>query len=242
MREPWKPQLPLFWLLFPSLVSIVVEAAEAGAAIKLNQANETSAVEDLSEVAVEALGDVSAVPTYISYITTVEVVTAPTVTITSFVNGPSIDIPARTASTAATSPMPTGMCNVPREGAAPCILSSNGTCIREYYDALRNCYKAGTFPTAKNLAQYFIDCQGELGDSGSFDSFRSCSLMHAKQQQGGPGALQKRSTLRLNGAVVITDDEFSDALDSAGIIMMDESEIWDLEHGSDDEFRHPPPL
>ncbi|KAF3902559.1 hypothetical protein ABW21_db0206513 [Orbilia brochopaga] len=241
MKKARNVQLPP-WLMLPFVLGAFVRSATAdapGAAIKLSQANETSRAEELSNAPLErrqASDESLSGPTYTSIITTIEVFTAPTVTITSFFDGLPVSGRAITASTAATSPTPT-------DATGSCALDSNGLCVRDYYDAMKICYSAGTLSSARNVAQHFIDCQNELGANGSYESFWSCSLEHAQRQISSSSAaaegIQKRSTLRMDGAVVVTDDELTDALDSAGIMLMDESELWDLEYGTDDEWRRP---
>ncbi|KAK6351437.1 hypothetical protein TWF718_004597 [Orbilia javanica] len=224
-RVPW---LILLWIELAGAAIL-----DAGAVVQLSQANETAAnagedgisgVEiDKRQVSEKPLGT----PTYTSYIMARETITAPPVTITSFYTGPNGEegspSPARSAgSTAASILTPTGTCSLPPTVTAPCIIGSNGKCVKDYYNALQSCYKDGTFSTLKNIAQYVIECQSELGDSGSYNGFRDCSQNSLENQLNGTGVIERRSLVSGGSPVAFMGDNGGQLLGSRGFAMMDE--------------------
>ncbi|KAK6503383.1 hypothetical protein TWF481_008403 [Arthrobotrys musiformis] len=215
------------WLLLPLLRIADAAILDAAAVVQLSQANETATNISGDEMPGAEIirrqdsGNGLETPTYTSYVTIMETVTAPPQTITSFYSGPGLaglvaSISA-TTSTAASSMTPTGTCSMPPTVTAPCVISSNGECVRDYYDALQSCYKDGTFSTLKNIAQYV-----ELGDNGSYDGFRDCSQNSLQDQLNNTGTLSRRSLLS-DGSVVILENSKDQPLNSQGVAMMDES-------------------
>ncbi|KAF3110893.1 hypothetical protein TWF706_000362 [Orbilia oligospora] len=198
----------------------------AGAVIELHQANETATTiardetvgidTDGRQAAEKALSTL----TYTSYLTVMETVTASPTTITSFYSGPGeagSSLAVSSTSTAASIMTPTGTCSMPPTVTAPCIISSNGKCVKDYYNALQSCYKDGTFSTLKSIAQYVIECQNELGDNGSYDGFKDCSQNSLQTQLNTTGTASRRS-LMPDGSVMIMGD-------SQRIAMMDEDSL-----------------
>ncbi|KAK6544316.1 hypothetical protein TWF694_001016 [Orbilia ellipsospora] len=108
----WSYVLLIQWLLIYNLFPVKAANLNAGAAIKVNQANETGIQKHL-DTSLEEIGPVerglSAGLLFTSYLTVIEVATAPTQTITAFYDGNEY-FSLRTASpdpTAATLPTPT---------------------------------------------------------------------------------------------------------------------------------------
>ncbi|KAK6520842.1 hypothetical protein TWF506_001085 [Arthrobotrys conoides] len=219
MRKQF-PWLTLLWLRFSHAADL-----DAGAAITLTQANETAikiAQDGTAGIDIDdrqVAQKILTTSTYTSYLITMETVTTPT-TITSFYSGlgetgsPST---VRSTSTAASSMAPTGTCSMPPTVTAPCIISSNGECVKDYYNALQSCYKDGTFSTLKNIAQHVIECQNELGDNGSYNGFKDCSHNSLKTQLNITGTINRRS-LTPDGSVMMMRDGVGQPLDSYGIL------------------------
>ncbi|EWC46770.1 hypothetical protein DRE_04015 [Drechslerella stenobrocha 248] len=241
MRKQFLIQLPLSRLLLTFLLSasglLAAPGPSEGAYISINLANNTSTPSDLFDAA-EGPRELSSVPppglTLTSYLTATQLITAPAQTTTAVSDGTP-----GSETTAATSPTPTAVCSVPPQVAAPCELSNPAdSCIKAHYSALKTCYQTGTLPTAKNIAQYYIDCQDELGETGSYDSFRFCSLDHVARRVNETPTVRKRSVVELGNTVLVMEDDFADALDDAGVIMMDESELWEQKYGTNDDWLH----
>ncbi|KAK6536841.1 hypothetical protein TWF281_001051 [Arthrobotrys megalospora] len=218
------------WLILPWL-RIATATIDAGAAIQLSQANETAVniagnANEIGGSDVDIDGrqvsrKLTVTPTYTSFLTAVETITAPPQTITAFYDGSGESASIRsTTSTAASVMTPTGTCSMPPTVTAPCIISSDGECVKDYYDALQSCYKDGTFSTLKNIAQYVIECQNEFRDSGSYNGFKDCSQNSLESQLNETGAIRPRSLLP-DGTVLMVGGDANQPLHQPGIAMMD---------------------
>ncbi|EPS36391.1 hypothetical protein H072_10101 [Dactylellina haptotyla CBS 200.50] len=201
----------LSWLLF--YTSRCLANIDAAAEIKIIQANETGLLGDFNT------GDenphfeerlLSSGLGFTSFLTVLDIVTTPTETITAF-NGGNDQLDARITSgtTAATSPTPTGSCSLPPEVDTLCIVNRNGPCLRAAYKALQGCYQTGTFTTATNVAQYFIECKDQLGPSGCYNGFRDCLLKSLENQLNSTSTkgLSRRSLTKLGGMMVANDHQ-----------------------------------
>ncbi|KAK6361327.1 hypothetical protein TWF730_005062 [Orbilia blumenaviensis] len=218
-----RQRIPWFVLLW--LRPAIAATLDAAAGIHINQANETainSLENEIASVEIDARevsGKLSVTPTYTSYLTTVETITAPSETITSFYSGPDGGTSAGarsspTTSTAASSMTPTanygvaiylGTCSMPPTVTAPCIISDDGKCVKEYYSALQSCYKDGTFSTLRNIARYVIECQNELGDNGSYNGFKDCSKSILQTELNRTGTISRRNLVESESLLTVDD-------------------------------------